>query len=183
MGRCGRGVAAGVRQGAAGFAGTSAASRRHTVADAERLRSRMHSHDGPRAVGGAHGGSCDPSAHKRHGCWAPARTRAVSFPIMQCYAKKPALLASAGWCSRPSGLLYTLRIGRRTLHNIYVIGPETRAPALATAPRRRENEGRPAWLCGLLRRAGSFRSGSVCVRQACEERAVRRRSCTVNPDL
>ena len=140
MGGCGRGVAAGARQGAAGFAGTSAASRRHTGADAERLPSRVHSHDGPRAVRGAHGWSFGPSALRRHGCWAPALSRAEAFPIMKCYAKKPALLASAGWCSRPSGLLYTLRIGRRTLHNIYVIGPETRAPPPATAPRRREND-------------------------------------------
>lgn len=97
-------VAAGARQGAAGFAGTNAASRRHTVAHTERLPSRVPSLDGSRAVGGAHGGSFDPLAHKRHGCWAPARTRAGSFPIMQCYAKKPALLASAGWCSRLCGM-------------------------------------------------------------------------------
>ena len=59
---------------------------------------------------------------------------------MQCYAKKPALLAGAGWCSRPSGLQCAVWPGRRTLHNIYVIGPEARAPACAPAPRRREND-------------------------------------------
>ena len=80
------------------------------------------------------------SAIRRHGYWAPALSRAEAFPIMQCYAKKPALLASAGWCSRPSGLQCAVWLGRRTLHNIYVIGPETRAPAPVTAPRRREND-------------------------------------------
>ena len=40
----------------------------------------------------------------------------------------------------PLGFGVWLGPGRRTLHNIYVIGPETRAPARVPAPRRREND-------------------------------------------
>lgn len=91
-GGCRGRVAAGARQGAAGFAGTSAASRRHTVADAERLQAHVHSHDGSGAIAGVEGGRFGLLASARPSWLGAGLSRAASFPIMQCYAKKPAPL-------------------------------------------------------------------------------------------